>query len=286
MDPTLLQKGLAYIESRGYRIKKAAHLSDRHGYLAGLDQHRAEDVNAMFTDPEVHAILCTRGGYGIQRILASLDYDGFKTAPKILTGFSDITALQLALFSETEVVTFSGPMAAVEMGKGIHPFTETSFWSMITTVGEKHFEALEGPLTCLKSGSCQGRLLGGCLSLVVSVVGTKFEPDWRGAILFLEDVGEEPYQIDRKLMHLKQAGVFEKVAGLVFGDFESCLPENPEKSLTVQEAIKEIIQDLTIPVAAGLPYGHIDIKYTIPIGVNAFLDSTNGYLELTESPVV
>lgn len=286
MQPERLNRGIEYLQQHGFHVKLGAHVHDRVGYLAGADAGRLRDLHDMFADPEVNAIFCTRGGYGTPRLLDRLDYELIRQNPKVVVGYSDITALQMAIFARTGLATFSGPMVAVEMGKGMSEFTETHFWPTITSPrAPKKLSDLSGPLTCIKPGTARGRLLGGCLSLLTTLVGTPFLPQLQGAILLLEDIGEEPYQIDRRLMQLKLAGILGKIQGLVLGRFPDCAPENPDESLTLEEVVRDIVSDLNIPVVMNLPYGHVDTKYTIPLGVQASLDADAGYLEILESGV-
>lgn len=283
MKPSRLTKGIEYIEKCGYRVKTGQHVYDVHGYLGGSDKGRAGDINQMFSDSEIQGIFCTRGGYGTPRIVELIDYEAVKKNPKVFVGFSDITALQLALFRKIQLVTFSGPMAAVEMGKGIDPFTESNFWNVVTTAGS--VQKIE-TLNCLKPGTVEGRLLGGTLSMICALIGTPYLPDFQNAILFLEDVGEEPYRIDRKLMQLKLAGILAQVNGIVFGKFEGCDSKSQDPSLTVDQVIDDVLADLDVPAVTGLRYGHVDVKHTLPIGVNAYLNANEGYLDILEPPVV
>lgn len=278
-----LTNGIQYLQNRGFQIKLGEHIHDVHGYLAGRDDDRVRDLNQMFLDDEVAAIFCTRGGYGAPRILPGVDYEAIRRRPKILVGYSDITALQLAMFKKTGLVTFSGPMVAVEMGKGIDPITEAHFWKVLTepiTGSQMRVKSTSG--FCLRPGKARGRLLGGCLSLIASLLGTPFLPDFRGAILFLEDVGEEPYRIDRMLAQLKLAGILNEVNGIVFGQFPECVPRSSAPSLNLSEVIAEMTADLRVPILIDFPYGHIDEKYTLPIGVEAALDADAGVLEIVE----
>ncbi|MFQ5707548.1 MAG: LD-carboxypeptidase [bacterium] len=282
-----LEAGRRYLEKRGFRVKLAEHIQDAHGYLAGRDRDRASDFNQMVQDPEVAAIFCTRGGYGTPRILPLIDYTALKQNPKIIVGYSDITALQLAILAQAGLVSFSGPMVAVEMGKGMLPFTESHFWKLLTAAGERiSFVPQNSSLNIVKPGFTEGRLLGGCLSMLCSLLGTPYCPDFKDAILFLEDVGEEPYKIDRYLTQLKLAGVLQQISGLVFGQFVDCVPQGPGASLTLQQVLEDTVSDLCVPVLSDLPYGHVDAKYTLPIGVQALLDAHQGLLQLTEDAVV
>lgn len=283
MKPDLLAKGIQYLEKCGYKLKIGSHVNDVYGYMAGSERDRANDIHEMFKDTEVQAIFCTRGGYGTPRILDLLDYKIIQSHPKIFVGFSDITAFQLAVFKKTQLVTFSGPMVAVEMGKGINPFTAQYFWNMITV--SEPVQKFSG-LHCIKPGVAEGRLLGGNLSMICSLIGSPYLPDFQNAILFLEDVGEEPYRIDRKLMQLKLAGILENVNGIVFGQFEGCEPRAGNQSLSIEQVLDDILFDLEVPMAGDLKYGHIEVKYTIPLGVDVCLDANEGYLQIKDSPVI
>ncbi len=281
-----LKRGVAYLEKLGYRVELGKAVFQQHGYLAGDDQARLNDLHAMLADPQVHAVFSTRGGYGTPRLLEAFDYQQMQLAPKILVGYSDLTALQLAVFARTGVVTFSGPMVAVEMANGLDLFTERHFWPLLTDPHHTvRMSGTNGPLGRLRGGVAEGTLLGGCLSLVCTLLGTPFQPDFRGAILFLEDVGEEPYQLDRKLMQLKLAGVLQQISGLVLGRFEDCVPKGSGPSLTLEQVWEEVLGDLPIPIATDLPYGHVPTKYTLPIGVRARLDADAGLLEILEPSV-
>ncbi len=282
-----LQRGLAYLVGQGFKLKLGHSVRRTHGYLAGSDEERASDFNRMLADPEVKAIFCIRGGYGTPRLLQRIDYGLAERHPKIVLGYSDLTALQLALFARAQLVSFSGPMVAVEMAEGLEPFTARALWDAVMQ-GESVLAL--GPanarLRCLKPGAAQGPLLGGCLSMLCALMGTPYLPDLTGAILFIEDIGEEPYRIDRQLTQLKHAGVLHKLAGLAIGRFEDCAPKGPAPSLTLEEVFEEVLSDVDIPVVSGLPYGHLPKKRTIPVGVQARLDAHGGRLATTEPAVV
>ncbi len=268
-----LKKGIAYLKEKGFRVLVGDHVHDRWGYLAGNDQARVADLHAMFANPEVKAIVSTRGGYGTPRLLTLLDYDLIRQNPKFFVGYSDLTTLQLAIFARTGLVTYSGPMVAVEMGKGIDPFTEAHFWPHLLK-GETYFEfpaVPDAPLKVLHPGKATGTLLGGCLSMVNPIFGTPYQPDFRGSILVLEDVGEEPYRIDRYLSQFRAAGVLKQVAGIIFSQFVDCEPGD-DPSLSIDEILEDYTRDLDIPVVKNFLYGHQDKKFTIPLGATVTLD--------------
>ncbi len=281
-------KGVQYLLDRGYRIVEGRHVFREYGYLAGTDEERAEDLNAMFAHPDVRAVFCSRGGYGTPRLLDKIDYAAVKKHPKILLGYSDITCLQLALYAKTGLISYSGPMVAVEMGKGIHPLTEKHFWPLLTSTRRMAMKArvAEFKPQRIHPGAAEGRLLGGCLSLIAPLLGTVYQPDFRGAILVLEDIGEEVYNIDRYLVQLKYAGILKQIKGLVFGQFlDTVDEEKTAPDLSLDEVIHEYTHDLAIPILANFPYGHNEIKYTLPIGCRVRLDAGRGVLATLEPGV-
>jgi len=282
------QNGLAYLRGLGYKISEGKHVLDQYGYLAGTDESRAADLNAMFRNPRIKAIICSRGGYGTPRLLDLIDYEAVRKHPKILVGYSDITSLQLALFARTGLVTFSGPMVAVEMGKGILPFTEKHFWAMVGKSTRKLLKAGAGEYEprIYHGGVGEGRLLGGCLSLINPLIGTPYQPDFTGAVLVIEDIGEDVYGIDRYLVQLRYAGILERLSGLIFGQFlDMESGEKSEPTLSLEEVLEKYTRDLNIPILGNFPYGHQDFKYTLPFGCRVRLDADNGTLLLLEPPV-
>lgn len=287
MKPERLYAGLAYLEARGYRVKVGQHALEREGFLAGGDEARAEDLMSMFRDPEVRAIFCSRGGYGTPRLLDRLDYSEMRRNPKILVGYSDITAMQLAIWRHSGLVTFSGPMVAVEMAEALDPFTEEWFWKTLSSPDP--LGRLGGPqgdpLQALAPGKHEGNLVGGCLSLIGSLLGTPFEPEWEGAVLFAEDIQEEPYRIDRWLAMMRHAGVLERIGAAVLGQFVECVPTGETPSFSVDEVLRDYFCRLPIPVVSNLPYGHTRQKYTLPIGVRCRVDGNEGTVEVLEAAV-
>ncbi|NOX88455.1 MAG: LD-carboxypeptidase, partial [Calditrichaeota bacterium] len=210
-DAQKLAKGLQYLKNLGYNIKEGKSLTARHLYFAGSDQLRIAEIEAMFADPKVDAIFCARGGWGTLRLLDKLNYDLIRQNPKVLVGYSDVTTLQLAIYQMTEIPSLSGPMVAVEMGNGILDFTEKHFWDQIQNPEPWYsFVFRDEDVETWSEGEARGLLTGGCLSMLAHQLGTPFMPDLTGAILFLEDVGESPYKIDRYLAQLYQAGIFKK----------------------------------------------------------------------------
>ena len=284
-----IEKGAAYLEKLGYRVKFGKHIRKIHGYLAGTDEERAADFNTMVRDKDVKAIFAIRGGYGTPRILRMIDYRSLRQNPKIIAGYSDITALQLAIFRKTGLVTFSGPMTGSDMWKDFDPYTEEHFWQLLTSTKKIGVlkNPIDEPLNILKTGKARGRLLGGNLSLIACLMGTPFLPNMHGSILFLEDVEEAPYRVDRMLAHLLNAGVLPELAGLVFGKFTDCNPDNPsEPHFVIDHVLDEYANTIKRPVAANFQYGHIPRKLTVPIGLQALLDTKRSRIEILEGAVI
>lgn len=283
-DFSRIEKGVAYLESLGYKVKLGKYVYKRLGYLSASDDERAEDLNEMFADPQVRAIICVRGGYGTPRILDKIDYGIIKRNPKIFVGYSDITALQLAIFKKTGLITFSGPMLAVDIYSNFDAYSEEFFWMILTSKARgieiKNPDGVD--ISVLNHGKAAGTLLGGNLSLLASVVGTRFQPDFNDSILVAEDIGEEPYRIDRYFAQLKNAGILNKISGCILGQFTDCVPKEPEKSLTLEQIFRDYFGKLKIPVISNLSYGHIPKKITLPIGARVKIDTKRGAITIVE----
>jgi muramoyltetrapeptide carboxypeptidase len=284
-DFTRIEQGVKYLESLGYRVKLGKHIFKRYGYLSSTDDERADDLNEMFADEKVKAIICVRGGYGTPRLLDKVDYNLIKKKPKIFVGYSDITALQLAILKKTGLVTFSGPMLAVDIYSNFNSFAEDFFWRILTS-RERKLE-IKNPngveLNTLKSGKATGTLLGGNLSLIASIMGTKYQPSFNGSVLVIEDIGEEPYRIDRYLSQLKNSGVLYKINACILGQFTDCAPKEPEKSLTLEQIFNDYLGNLRIPVISNLSYGHIPQKLTLPLGARVRVDAKRQKITIIES---
>ncbi|MBI3788870.1 MAG: LD-carboxypeptidase [Ignavibacteriales bacterium] len=284
-----IDKGAHYLERLGYRVKIGKNVMAEHGYLAGTDDQRAGDLNDMIGDRNVKAIFAVRGGYGTPRLLQLIDYAALKRNPKIIVGYSDLTALQLAIFRKTGLVTFSGPMTGVEMWNSIDPYTEEHFWRTITSrtkVGPLP-NPPEEPSHIIKHGKASGRLIGGNLSLLLSLFATPYCPDLRDSILIIEDVDEAPHRVDRMLAQLYNAGLWKKIAGLVIGRFTDCVPSDPSKPhLTVEQVLQEAMEKVPCPVIGNFQYGHIPRKLTLPLGLRTRLETKAGLIEVVESAVV
>lgn len=286
-QPGDLERGIRYLESLGYRTVTGAAVHERYGYLAGRDEQRAEDLNAMFRRKDIDAIFCVRGGYGSPRILNMIDYEAISRNPKIFVGYSDISALQLAIFKKTRLVTFSGPMVAIEFAGEVDARTEAHFWRMLTDANPAGtLPPLEGEAYQMAvPGEAEGPLLGGCLSLVSGLCGSPYQPDLDGKIFIFEDVGEKLYQVDHSLAQLKNAGALEGVTGVIVGDLLESAPDHPQDSLALQEILQDYFADKGIPVLYNFNYGHGKVKYTIPIGTMVRLRSESNQVEFLEGAV-
>lgn len=275
------ERGTEAIERLGYRVVTAKHANDRHLLFAGREKVRAKDINTAFRDQSVRAIICTRGGCGTAQILPHIDYGLIAKNPKIVVGYSDITALQAAIFNATGLVTFYGPMVATDFGKGLTRYKISNFFSILTET-ERVME-LKNPrnkkLITLCPGRAEGQLAGGCLSVVAASLGTRYEIDTKEKILFFEDIDEQPHRIDRYLIQLIQSGKLQQARGIIFGPFPRCeylTKDNYFKfGVKLLDLIKERIAPFGIPAIYGLQFGHVNNKLTIPFGGNATLDATN-----------
>jgi muramoyltetrapeptide carboxypeptidase len=274
--PERVARGIELLTSWGLRPILAPNAYARQGYFAGADALRAADLNAAFADPEVRGVLCTRGGYGAQRIVDAIDLDAVRRDPKVVAGFSDITALQLALWRGARLATVHGPGAAW-LDERTPPVSAESLRAALMgaePVVVKRVETEQtAPVTA--PGVATGPLIGGNLSIIVSSVGTPDFPDLRGAILLVEDVAEAPYKVDRMLTHLRRAGALDGVAGVAIGQFTDCADG---WGVTVAEVLTERLGDLGVPVLGGLPIGHGLGQLTVPVGTPATLDADAGVL--------
>lgn len=278
----------------GLRVRLGRHVTARAGYLAGGDAERAADLMDMFRDPAVRAIFCVRGGYGSSRLLPEMDFAVIRENPKILVGFSDITSLLLALHTMAGLVTFHGPMLAGDPATGWTEFTED--WLRRALFAPMPLGLLTGlpgapPPVTIHGGRAGGALAGGNLSLVAASLGTPYQPDTRGKILFLEEVGEAPYRIDRMLTQLRNAGVFDGVAGILVGECVGCgtaaaPPDSGLEPPPVEAVLRDRLGGLGVPVLYGLAVGHGRHLATLPLGVRAVLDATAGFLAVTEAATV
>lgn len=267
-----LRKGIEFLKELGLQVKVGKSVEKIYGYLAGTDQERLEDLHAMFLDTEVKAIFCACGGYGTARLAANIDYEIIKANPKILWGYSDITFLHTAIRQETGLITFHGPMLGSDIGKeDTHTLSKLGFQQLFESTEISYTERFS-PLETLVEGVASGELVGGNLSLIVSTLGTPFEIDTSGKILFIEDINEEPRSVDRMLNQLKMAGKLNDVNGIVIGDFCDCTPQR-ELTLTLEEVINDYVLRVNKPSLKGFMMGHCNPHISIPLGVKAVLNT-------------
>ena len=279
------------LEALGLKFKLGKHVMDRYGYLAGKDADRAADLNAMFSDDSIDAIVCVRGGWGCNRILPLLDYKAIAAHPKILLGYSDITSLLTAIYAKTGLITFHGPVGASTWNKFSLDFVRRILFDgeAITLENPKIISdglvVTKDRIQTITPGIAEGRLVGGNLTVLTAMLGSEYLPDWSGKILFVEDIKEEIYRIDRMLTQLKLAGVLNRISGFVFGKCTTCGPGEGHGSLTLEEVLNDHIQPLKIPAWSGAMIGHIDSKFTVPVGVQARINADRGTITMLESAV-
>ncbi len=284
VDQKTVDEFTEILSELGLNVKLGKHILDRYGYLAGKDTNRAADVNAMFADTSVQGIFTMAGGWGCNRILPLLDYNLIRQNPKIIMGFSDVTSLILAIYARSGIITFHGPLA-------------TSTWNQFSVEHVRRIlfdgeamiliNLLTTPVERITSGKGRGGLVGGNLSLVTALVGSNYLPDWDKKILFVEEVREDVYRVDRMLTQLKLAGILDKISGFIFGQCTKCTAgEDNEPSLTLQEVLSDHIKPLGIPAWYGSMIGHIPDKFTLPLGVEVEIDADLGVIRMLESGVV
>jgi muramoyltetrapeptide carboxypeptidase len=273
-----------FLKDKGFKVKLGEHIFDQYGYLAGKDEARAEDVNQMFADESVQGILTLRGGWGCNRILPLLDYQLIRRHPKIIIGYSDITSLLLAISSRTGLVTFHGPVG-------------TSTWNAFTLAYARAIlvdnqmvilqNPPELPINTINPGKARGNLWGGNLSVLAAMIGSNFLPQWQDVILFVEDIGEDVYRLDRLLTQLQLAGVLEQISGFIFGQCTDCpAGEDGEPSLTLDQVLNDLLKPLGIPAWSGAAFGHVEDKWTLPIGLPVEIDAELGTIQMLTSAVV
>ena len=280
------------VAAMGLVPRPAPHLVARYGYLAGKDEERAADVNAMFADDKVRAVFAVRGGWGCARILPHLDWDLIRAHPKLLIGFSDITALHMAIAARAGFTTIHGPNAASAWGElSWNSFRGIAFDAQMPTyrtpeATEDRLVQRGGRTRTFRPGRASGRLLGGNLTVLTALVGTPYLPDFEGAILFIEDTDEAEYRIDRMLTQLALAGVLPRVAGVVFGQCTDCRATGPSYGgFTLSEVLKQHLAPLGVPAFQGALFGHVANQYSLPVGIRAEIDAEAGTIRLLEPAV-
>jgi muramoyltetrapeptide carboxypeptidase len=275
-------------EAMGLKVKVGKHVLDRYGYLAGRDEDRAADLNRMFSDPDVRGVVCIRGGWGCARLLPRLDYDAVRRDPKVLLGYSDITALHTALHARTGLVTFHGPVGIARwsrfnvawLRRVVFDAEAVTFENDRAFVPHQALASRWNRTRVLTPGVARGRLLGGNLTVLSAIVGSEYLPDFTGCVLFLEDVEEAPYRIDRMVTQLGLAGILGRVSAMVFGNCTGCKPGSGYGSLTLDDVLAEHLQPLGVPAWHGAQIGHIDEQFTLPVGADVEVDAEAGTIRM------
>ena len=281
-------KAVNRVRRLGYKPRLFPHAQDTYGYLAGSDEHRLEDLHQAFASDDIDAIWCLRGGYGTLRLLEALDFDLIRKHPKVLIGYSDITALHAAIQRYAGLVTFHGPMP----GAAISSYAAGQLQEVVGKAAalgevpppEESRNRTHGAATIV-GGTCRGRLVGGNLTLVSRLMGTPFEPNLDGNILFLEDIGEAPYRVDGMLSHLKLTRKIRKCAGILLGRFTGS-KASEATTLDLKQVFRDLLGDLGIPIYYGFPTGHVPDQTTVPMGIEAEMDADTGRVSYLEPAVV
>lgn len=290
-----LDKTIKNIEKLGFKYHYTENLMAHNGFLAGTDRQRADDVNAMFANEEIDGIICARGGYGVARMLHLIDYKTIKKNPKPLIGYSDVTALLQSIFINTGLVGFHGPVGrsawtdyAIENFRAVVMEPQDKYTIELSEANQKMKDEVYRTYA-ITNGKAKGDLVGGNLSLLASLVGTPYEISMKDKIVFIEEVGEAPYRIDRMLTQLTQSGNLKKAEAVALGVFSGCdidpNDENADKSFRLKEVLEDRLSELGIPVIYGLSFGHIDNNATIPIGIKAKLNVEKQTLKIMENAV-
>jgi muramoyltetrapeptide carboxypeptidase len=287
-----LEKAVNNIRTLGFNPVLSQNIRAKKGYIAGTDEQRLSDLHAMFSNPDIRAVWCARGGYGCTRLLPHIDYELIRRNPKIFIGYSDITALHLAIHQMTGLICFHGPVGGSDfteysvghlkavLVEGRSPYTIRTIASHGTV---KYPDLYTSQV--LRAGKVRAPLFGGNLSLLAAMAGTPFAFDATGKLVFIEDIDEKPYRVDRMLTQLRQSAKLDKAAGFALGIFNGCVPEPGDESLTLAETIADRFGDIRRPAVYGLTFGHIANQCTLPIGLEAELDAQALTITLTEAAV-
>lgn len=273
------------IESLGYKVILGECSKKQWFSFAGRDRERAEEINSFFADKRVDAIVCMRGGYGCNRIVEYIDFELIKNNPKIFVGYSDITTLHMAINRKTGLITFHGPMAVSNLRADYNRDSFSSFKEVLSDrVESRELKNFTKELGVICSGKAQGRLVGGNLATIMATLGTEYDLEYEGSILFLEEIGEKSYKIDRFLNQLKKHGVFDKINGVVLGDFKNCLPDS-SNDMSLLDVFNDYFKELGKPVVYNFESGHSEPMLTLPLGAVCELNTHNKSLKILE-PVV
>ncbi|MEB2778379.1 LD-carboxypeptidase [Algoriphagus sp. D3-2-R+10] len=277
------------LEALGFEVKLGNNLMNRRGHLAGTDAERAGDLNEMFADKEVKAIVSIRGGSGAARILPLIDYKAISKNPKPLLGYSDITALHCAIQAQTGLITFHGPMGSGSWNTfNVEQFEKVFFNQEKVTYENIHSESDDlvvksNRIQTLKGGKIEGKILGGNLTVLTAISGSPYYPDFKDSVLFIEDIGEDPYKMDRMMSTLKLNGTLDKIKGFIFGQCSDCEPGGGYGSLTLDQVLDDYVLPLGIPAYSGAMIGHISQQFIIPVGAKVAMDADKGTISLLES---
>jgi len=285
-----LEEAVQKIESLGYKTYYKESLLSEYGYFAGKDQERADELMHMFTNKEVKGIWCVRGGYGSIRILNLLDFELIEQNPKVFIGYSDITALLTSVYEQTGLVTYHGPMGVSEFNE----FSVESLEQVVVDPGKKYKypykreagteDNSEFDLYTLKRGKAEGELIGGNISVLDSMIGSSFEPDFENRVVYLEEIDEKTYKVDKMLFHLLEATNLKKAAGIVMGVMGNC-DQAEAPTLSLKQAISDLLEPLDMPISYGFSFGHIKEMVTLPNGIRARFNANRNSLKLLEKTV-
>jgi len=276
------------LEALGFIVKPGANLEKRRGHLAGTDEERAADLNGMFADREVKAIICIRGGSGAARILPLINYEAVKQNPKPILGYSDITAIHNAIYTKTGLITFHGPNGTGSWNSfNVRQFEEVFFKQSLHKFENEKVKGDElivknNRIQTIKGGKSEGVIVGGNLTVLTALAGSGYLPDFNGKILFLEDIGEEPYKIDRMMSTLKLMGALNNLKGFIFGHCTDCNPTGGYGALTLDDIFDDYILPLNIPAYRGAMIGHVPKQFIVPIGAKVSMDADEGTFTLKE----
>jgi muramoyltetrapeptide carboxypeptidase len=289
-QPEIIDEAIDRFNAQGFKVKPGKYLRRRDGYLAGSDEERAADINALFADPEVRGIFALRGGYGSCRILPLLDYAAIRANPKPFVGYSDITAMHLAILVKSGLVTFHGSNASSAFQPGnIAAFRRMLMVSEVAAAGDASLpgggldvlfsrnDASGANVKTVVAGRATGQLLGGNMTCLLRLVGTPYAPDFRNAILFLEDTGEKAYRIDGMFTHLRLAGILSQISGLVLGQFDHA---DPAEQARITACLQREAERIGMPCVSGAPIGHFSEQIIVPQGAQAELDADAGSLAI------
>jgi muramoyltetrapeptide carboxypeptidase len=289
-----LQDSIKNLNQLGFETTYSEKILLQSGYFAGSDKDRAEDLMEKFSDKSVKGIVCARGGYGCSRILQMLDYNIIRSNPKVLIGYSDITALLYGIYQKSGLISFHGPVGTSTFNDySVNNFKKvlinperTSLFPNSTNGDDENAYGV----TSILKGKAKGRLVGGNLAIMVSLIGTEFDVDYSKKIIFIEEIGEEPYRIDRMLTQMIQSGKFKNAAGVMMGIFRNCEAKQKDpsfsKTFTLMEVLNDRLNSLKIPVVYGMSFGHVKDKFTIPFGALAELDADKQTFTLLEKAVI